>query len=219
MFHDPVDAAQSDAEWQAFLRDHAFGQLVVAAPGGAPFAIPSAYVYRAGEGKGTLELHLDARNPVWAALAGAPGQRADRALFSVATDAAFVPSAWNARPGADPAWAAPTVYFAAVQVAGPVEIVDEPTELAAILERLLTRVQPDGAIHRVEAGPTPFGRMLGGIRGLRLAVDEVRTRFKVGGDKAAAHRRAIAERMQARGTDLDRELRAHLLRRLDAEGG
>lgn len=211
MFHDPVDAAHSDTEWQAFLQSHAFGQLVVATPDDVPFAIPSAYLYRPGEGKGTIELHLDARNPVWAALA-----QTDRALFSVATDAAFVPSAWNARPGADPAWAAPTVYFAAVQVAGRVEVVDEPAELAEILERLLARVQPDGGLHTVAAGASPFGRMLGGIRGLRIAIREVRTRFKVGGDKSGAHRRAIAGKLQERGTDLDLELRAHLLRRLDA---
>ena len=211
MLHDPVDAARSDAEWEAFLQAHAFGQLVVAVPGEAPFAVPAAYVYRPE--RRAVELHLDARNPVWEALAGA-----ERVLFSVVTDAAFVPSAWNARPGADTAWAAPTVYFAAVQVVGPAEVVDAPAELAALLERLLARVQPEGALARVEAGASPFGRMLGGIRGLRVAADEVRTRFKVGGDKSAAHRRAIAAQLEARGTDLDRELRAHLLRRLEAEG-
>ena len=209
VYPDPSDAAHSDAEWQMFLQSQWFGQLVVAAPGADPWCIPAPYVY---EPSGLLTLHLDRRNPALPALA-----QAGRALFTVLDDVAFVPSAWNRRPSAELRHTAPTVYFAAVQVVGRATEVDDPARLGAHIEKLLARVQPGESLDPVEPGPSPFGRMLGGIRGVEIEVEEVRCRFKMGGDKSTAHRLRIADELAARGTDADLAARAHLLRRVETE--
>ena len=209
MYPDPPDAAHSDAEWQAFLRDRWFGQLVVAAPGADPWCVPAPYVYEPG---GPLTLHLDRRNPALPALA-----RAGRALFTVLDAVAFVPSEWNRRPGRPLRQTAPTTYFAAVQVVGRAAEVGDPARLGAHLDALLARVQPGEPLEPVAPGPTPFGRMLGAIRGVEIGVEEVRCRFKAGGDKPVAHRLRIADALAARGADADLAARAHLLRRVETE--
>ncbi|MFI5254272.1 MAG: FMN-binding negative transcriptional regulator, partial [Candidatus Limnocylindrales bacterium] len=56
------------------------------------------------------------------------------------------------------------------------------------------------------------------IRGVRLAVRSAQAKFKFGGNKSAAHRLLIAERLQERGRPLDLEARDYLLRRLQAPG-
>ena len=159
-----------------------------------------------------LRVHLDRRNPVFEALA-----ETDRALFSVVRDVAFVPSAWNRRPETEAQWAAPTVYFAAVQLIGRASVIDDPAELGEVIARLVARLQPEVEIASIVPGPTPFGRMLGAVRGVRLDVEEVRVRIKAGGDKAVEHRLRIADALAERGAEADLGARAHLLRRLGTE--
>ena len=60
--------------------------------------------------------------------------------------------------------------------------------------------QPDVAV----ADPaTAHEKKLSAILGIRLAIDEVRGKFKYGGNVDEAHRRAVSERLQARGTGGD----------------
>lgn len=86
----------------------------------------------------------------------------------------------------------PTSYYAAVQAVGRAAIVADPAEPAALLTRQMGQMQPEGGHAPVAPGPTPFGRMLSGIRGLRLEIEEVRAKFKFGGNRTAAHRPAGA---------------------------
>ena len=61
--------------------------------------------------------------------------------------------------------------------------------------------------------PAEHGRTLNGIRGLRLAVREVRPKFKYGGNVDDAHRAAVVEHLHERGGPGDRAAIAHLRRR------
>lgn len=206
----PADAPLDDEEWRSFVLDHDFGQLIVPAPDGAlPVVVPTHFVVLDEE---TLALHLAADNPAFPALAACR-----RVLFSVIGAYTFIPTDWNAGPGADPAYGIPTSYYGAVQLACDAEIVDEPEAKAAILVAQLGHFQPSGGHAVVEPGAQPYGRALGAIRGVRLSVVSVRAKFKFGGNKQPAHRRAIAERLAARDRGLDAEARANLLRRLAAQ--
>lgn len=234
MLTSSFDAPLSDSEWRDFLAGQDFGQLVVNGPGGeAPLVIPTHYWY---DGDRVIECHLHRDNPVWAAFTahggalpvqadsrvlGARGEGvadagAPLAVFAVVAAHVYVPTGWNAAPGHDPRWQAPTSYYAAVQAVGRAEIVDDHGELAAILMRQLARMQPEGGYAPVEPGPTPFGRMLRGIRGLRLEIEHVRARFKFGGNKSGEHRGMIADHLAMRDGPGDAAARAHLLRRRDA---
>lgn len=204
MYIAPVDRSLGEAEWRPFVESQAFGHLVAAGAGRPePVVVPTQFVLDGD----TVLVHLAAANPLWGAVAEQP-----RALLSVAGDWAFIPSAWKAVGEEDPRLGIPTTYYAAVQLAGTVTVVDGD-ELVTILRRQLERFQPGVAV----ADPgTAHRHRLAGIRGLRLAVDTVRAKFKYGGNVDATHRRAVAGRLTARGGPGDAAAAAHTLRRLAA---
>ena len=197
-----VDRGNED-EWRAFVAAHAFGDLVA---GGrnrdVPIVVPTQFVLDGEQ----LTLHLARPNPIWAAIEENP-----HVVMSVAGDWVYIPSAWKAIGDEDPRMGIPTTYYAGVQLTGVATIVDDPDAVAAVLREQLGALQPD-----VEVGdPTDHGVKLRAIRGLRIAVHEVRAKFKYGGNVDREHRRAVAGLLAARGGPGDAVAREHLLRRLD----
>ena len=197
------DAPLSDEEWHAFLADHDFGELIVPGVGrDLPIVVPTHFIY---DGDRTVLLHLAQPNPVWDALTERP-----RALLSVFGAYTYIPGHWN-----QDEYGVPTSYYAAVQLACDAEIVDDPAGIAAILERQLAHFQPEGKHAPVEPGDNPYGKLLGSIRGIRLAVTDVRAKFKFGANRTVEHRRVVGARLAERGRPLDLEARANLMRRTD----
>jgi transcriptional regulator len=198
----PHDAALTDAEWRAFLADHDFGELIV--PGSArdlPIVVPTHFIY---DGDKTVLLHLATPNPVWEALAERP-----RALLSVFGAYTYIPGHWN-----QDEYGVPTSYYAAVQLACDAEVLDDPADVAAILERQLAHFQPEGKHAPVEPGDNRYGKLLGSIRGIRLSVTDVRAKFKFGANRTVEHRQVVAAKLAERGRPLDVEARAHVMRRI-----
>ena len=196
------DAPLSDDEWRAFLAEHDFGELI--APGSGrdlPVVVPVHFVW---DGKDEVVLHLAKPNPIWEALAERP-----RALLSVFGAYTFIPGHWN-----QDEYGVPTSYYAAVQLACDVEVVDDPARVAAILERQLGHFQPEGQHAPVEPGENRYGKLLPSIRGIRLTVTEVRAKLKFGSNRTVEHRTVIAEKLAERGQPLDLEARAHVLDRI-----
>ena len=210
----PADRPLDESEWRTFIEDHDFGQLIVPAGDGPPVVVPTHFVV---DSNGAVLFHLAADNPVFEAL------RAARTVtFAVVGAYTYVPTDWNANPGADPRYGIPTSYYGAVQLSGEAAIIDDPEGLAQILALQLAHFQPEAGHAPVEPGDGPYGRALAHIRGVRLTIQVVTAKFKFGGNKTADHRLAIADRLEARGGPRDLEARGHLLRRLrarDREGG
>ncbi|HVT65371.1 MAG TPA: FMN-binding negative transcriptional regulator [Mycobacteriales bacterium] len=197
----PWDATEGDDEWRAFVDAQSFGQLIAAGRDrDVPVVVPTQYVVEPDE----VVLHLARPNPVWHAIEENP-----TVLLSVAGDWAFIPSAWKAIEDEDPAVGIPTTYYAAVQLRCDATIVDDDEGKLAILRRQLEVFEPEIG----HADPAVHERKLPGIRGLRLAIREVTGKFKYGGNVDDAHRRAVAERLDARNGPGDRSARAHLERR------
>jgi len=197
------DAALTDAEWRAFLADHDFGELIVPGAGrDLPVVVPTHFVY---DGDKTVLLHLARPNPVWEALAERP-----RALLSVFGAYTYIPGHWN-----QDEYGVPTSYYAAVQLACDAEVLDDPAQIAAILERQLAHFQPEGKHAPVEPGDNRYGKLLGSIRGIRLSVTDVRAKFKFGANRTVEHRRVVAAKLAERGRPLDIEARANVMRRIE----
>ncbi len=196
------DAPLDDAEWRAFLKEHDFGELI--APGAGrdlPVVVPTHFLW---DGDKEVVLHLARPNPVWDALAERP-----RALLSVFGAYTFIPGHWN-----QDEYGVPTSYYAAVQLACDVEVIDDPSRVAAILERQLGHFQPEGKHAPVEAGESRYGKLLPNIRGIRLTVTEVRAKLKFGANRSVAHREVVAAKLAERGAPLDIEARDHVLARI-----
>ena len=196
------DAPLDDAEWRAFLKEHDFGELI--APGAGrelPVVVPTHFLW---DGDTEVVLHLARPNPVWEALAERP-----RALLSVFGAYTFIPGHWN-----QDEYGVPTSYYAAVQLACDDEVIDDPTRVAAILERQLAHFQPEGKHAPVEAGEGRYGKLLSSIRGIRLEVTDVRAKLKFGANRSVEHREVIATKLAERAAPLDLEARDHVLDRI-----
>lgn len=202
----PWDAA-TDTEWRAWLlAGHDFGQLIATGRGrDVPVVVPTHFVF---DGEETVLLHLARPNPVWRAVEENP-----RVLLTVVGDYGYVPSAWNANPGTDPALGVPTSYYASVQLTCTARVVDDAAEKAELLNRQLAHFEPDGGRAVVSGSQEPDRRLLPGIRGLELTVCEARAKFKYGGNKEAGHRVRIGALLAERGGPMDVEAGEHLVRR------
>ncbi|MFI2780815.1 FMN-binding negative transcriptional regulator [Streptomyces sp. ALB3] len=207
----PWDAALDDAEWQTWVADgHDFGVLSAnGLPGQAPTVVPTHFSVDGG----ALLVHLARPNPVWRAIEADPN-----VTFTVTSDYAFVPGPWRAAPGIAPTDGVPTSYYTAVQFTCRAEIIDEPEGKAELLRRQMAHFQPDGDHAPISHDRSPYGRMLPGIRGLRLDVTEVRAKFKYDDHKPVEQRSDTAQRLTARGTALDALTAAQQMRRLNRIG-
>lgn len=212
MFIQPWDAALGRAEWQQWLAGtDRFGVLAVnnLDPAQAPVVVPTHFSIRDDD----LLVHLARPNPVWAHLEAAREVR-----LAVVGDYAYVPSYWRAKEGENPEQGVPTSYYSAVQFLCRPSVVDDPEEKAAILQTQLGDFQPEGGHAAMSADSAPYGRMLSGIRGLRLEVLRVDAKFKYDDHKPVGHRQRVSDHLDERGRGLDHNAAGQQRRRLDALG-
>ena len=191
----PWDAALDDDEWRSWLADgRDFGQLVVnGLPGEPPVVIPTHFSVDETPRGIDLLVHLARPNPVWAAVEADP-----QVLLSVVDDYAYIPTTWRAKAGGPDEDGVPTSYYAAVQLRCTAELVDDPAAKADLLARQLAHFQPAGDHAEVAVGVPPYGRMLSGIRGLRLHVTGVAAKFKYDDHNPVEHRAKVASRLASR---------------------
>jgi transcriptional regulator len=204
----PWDQASRE-EWQSFLAATDFGQLVTAGlVDGYPVVVPTHFVY---DGHETVLLHLARPNPVWRALDADP-----HVVLALAADYTYVDAAWNADPGTDPTVGVPTSYYTGIQLLCRAEVVDDPDEKAALLAVQLAHFEPDDSTRVTPSTAVESDRrLMPGIRGLRLHVEQVRAKMKYGGNKSLDQRAEIAGHLADRDGPMDRVAREHLMRRTD----
>lgn len=202
----PADAARSDAEWRTFLRSHDFGQLIATSPRDVfPIVIPLHFTYEGGD---EVLCHLARSNPIWPAL-----EESGQAMLSVIGAYSYITSTWNTPPGRSITYGIPTSYYAAVQIRGRIEIVDDAEGIADILNRQMAHFEPDGPTEPASTG-NDYARSLTHIRAICLRLDEVQAKFKFGGNRSPQHQREISEALRERGRELDMEASQIQLRRL-----
>ncbi len=195
----PWDEGGSTEQWVEFVRRQGFGHLVAAGRGrDVPVVVPTQFSLVSPD---EVVLHLARPNPIWPALDENPA-----VLLSVAGDWAYIPAAWKAVGDEDPAFGVPTTYYAAVQLVGTATALDGFDDKAAALRTQLADTEPgSGAVD-----PAEHGRRLNAIRGLRIAVHEVRSKFKYGGNVDAEHRATVAAHLETRRGPGDDAARAHI---------
>jgi transcriptional regulator len=198
----PWDAGLSEDEWVEFVRAQGFGHLVAAGRDrDVPVVVPTQFAIASPQ---EVVLHLARPNPIWSALAENPA-----VVLSVAGDWSYIPAEWKAIGDEDPRLGVPTTYYAAVQLIANATVIDDDEGKAAILRAQLNITEPGSGA----ADPLEHGRRLNSIRGLRLAVRDVRAKFKYGGNVDDAHRAEVVRRLTARDGPGDAAAVQHLRRR------
>jgi transcriptional regulator len=208
----PWDAALDTAEWQDWLASiDRFGVLAVnnADPAQAPVLVPTHFTV-AGE---ELLIHLARPNPVWAHLEAATEVR-----VAVIGDYAYIPTYWRAKAGGPDEDGVPTSYYASVQFICRPTVVDDPQGKVEILRAQLDDFQPEGRHAEVAVGEDPYGRMLPGIRGVRLSVLRVEAKFKYDDANPVEHRQRVIGYLEERDRGLDAGAADQQRRRLAAIG-
>lgn len=208
----PWDAASDDAEWRDwFAGGEHFGVLVVnnLDPAQAPFALP-AHTTLVGD---ELVLHLARPNPVWPHLEAAAEVR-----FAVIGDYAYVPGYWRAADGVPEEQGVPTSYYTSVQLVCAPTIVDDAEGKAAVLRTQVGDLQPEGRHVDITVDSEPYGRMLPGIRAVRLAIVRVEAKFKYDDAKPAELRTRVSAHLDERAQGLDAGAAAQQRRRLAERG-
>jgi transcriptional regulator len=208
----PWDAALDPAEWQDWLAStDRFGMLVVnnLDPVQAPLALPTHFTFAGAE----LLVHLARPNPVWPHL-----EVATEVRLAVIGDYAYVPTNWRAKAGGPDEDGVPTSYYAAVQFVCRPTVVDDPQGKAEILAAQLADFQPEGGHAELGVDREPYGRMLPGIRGVRLTVLRVDAKFKYDDANPVEHRERVIGFLEQRGHGLDTGAATQQRRRLAAIG-
>jgi transcriptional regulator len=209
----PWDAALDTAEWQDWLAStDRFGMLAVnnLDPAQAPIVLPLHFTVA---GDAELLIHLARPNPVWSHL-----EAASEVRLAVAGDYAYIPTYWRAKAGGPDEDGVPTSYYASVQFVCRPTVVDDPQEKANILAAQLADFQPEGGHAAVVVDAAPYGRMLAGIRGVRLAVLRVDAKFKYDDANPVEHRERVVANLEERGHGLDAGAAAQQRRRIAAIG-
>ncbi|MFE3451793.1 FMN-binding negative transcriptional regulator [Nonomuraea sp. NPDC059194] len=173
----PWDAG-SPEESLAFVRDNQFGTLIASGRDRAvPVVVPTQFLLVDDT---TVLLHLARPNPIWPAIEENP-----KVVLSVTGPWTYIKGEWRAEPGTDPSLGVPTTYYSAVQLVCTAEIVKDDEGKLDVLRRQLADLEP------TLGDPARMPRLLSGIRGLRLTVDELRGKFKYDGHKDEEHRERV----------------------------
>ena len=198
----PHDDGSGDPQrWREFVAAQRFGHLAAAGTDRAvPVVVPTQFVLT----DDTVTLHLARANPIFECLA-----QNDRCVLSVAGDWAYIPGAWKAIGDEDPRRGIPTTYYGAVQLTGSATVADDHDSIAAALRTQLGGLEPDADL----IDPIEHGKSLNAIRGLRIEIDDVRAKFKYGGNVDQAHRDAIANELRRRNGPGDHAALRHLQQR------
>lgn len=208
----PWDAALEPAEWQEWLAStDRFGVLAVnnLDPAEAPLLVPTHFTLAGPE----LLVHLARPNPAWPHLEAAAEVR-----LALVGDYAYIPSYWRAKAGGPDEDGVPTSYYSAVQFVCRPMVVDDPQAKADLLTAQLADLQPEGGHADVAVGQAPYGRMLPGIRGLRLTVLRVDAKFNYDDHNPVEHRLRVIDHLGQRSRGLDLAAAAQQRRRLEAMG-
>jgi transcriptional regulator len=208
----PWDAALDADEWREWLAStDRFGMLAVnnLDPAHAPVVLPTHFTVAGDE----LLVHLARPNPVWPHLEAAAEVR-----MAVIGDYAYIPTYWRAKAGGPDEDGVPTSYYTAVQFVCRPTVVDDPRGKVEILASQLADFQPEGRHAAVAVDEAPYGRMLSGIRGVRLSVLRVEAKFKYDDANPVEHRERVVGYLEARHHGFDEGAARQQRRRLAAIG-
>lgn len=181
----PTDPAAVDA----FVAEHEAGTLIATTPAGHPQVTILPFV-KAGE---VIELHCVQADPTFAAMVANP-----RVTFLVSDFLAFTPHHWvdpdNAARG--------TLHFRAVVFEGDAEISTRPSDVAAVLRRLLQRYEP-GAAYRPIAADEFYSSRLERLASIRIHVTAIQAKFKLGPYGSTELKHDVVRRLRMRGLPND----------------
>jgi predicted FMN-binding regulatory protein PaiB len=177
-------------EHARFVEAQELGRLVTVGDDGMPHVGLYPFV-RDGD---DFDLHLVRRDEQVADLQARP-----QCVFEVDDILGVIPSYWVHEQYAGAA----TAYHRTAIFECSATIVQEPEAVAAQQVRLLARYQPEGGFRPLDPADPLYAGALAHLAAVRLRVQRVRTKFKLGQNRPPEARRHVIEQLRHRGRPND----------------
>jgi uncharacterized protein len=185
-YYADVPAAQVDG----FIDAQELGRLITVGADGTPHVGLYPFV----RSEGAVDLHVVREDEVAVDLRARP-----RCVFEVDEPLGVIPSYWvHAEYGGSA-----TAYHRTVIFECRASVVDEEAAVAAQQQRLLARYQPEGGFRAIDAEDPLYRGALRQLAAVRLTVERVRTKFKLGQNRSPETRRQVVQFLRERGRPND----------------
>ena len=185
-YYADVPAAQVDA----FVDAQELGRLITVGPDG----LPHVGLYPFVRNDTAIDLHVVREDEVAVDLRARP-----RCVFEVDEPLGVIPSYWVHREYGGSA----TAYHRTVIFECTATVVDDPSAVAAQQQRLMARYQPEGGFRAIDPEDPLYRGALRQLAAVRLAVERVRTKFKLGQNRPPETRRQVVQFLRERGRPND----------------
>lgn len=173
-------------ELQKLIDEYPFGVLISAVDG-RPFATHMPFIYE--RDAGLLLGHVARANPQWRHFARDP-----LALVIFQGPHGYISPTWYVDAGV------PTWDYAVVHVYGTARAIDDRAAARGHVERLAARYEHG---NQPPWEPRYDDRMLAGIVGVEIRIEETQGKFKLSQNRSAEDRARVVAKLVARGTDED----------------
>jgi predicted FMN-binding regulatory protein PaiB len=185
-YYADVPAAQVDG----FVDAQELGRLITVGADG----IPHVGLYPFVRSAATVDLHVVREDEVAVDLRARP-----RCVFEVDEPLGVIPSYWvHAEYGGSA-----TAYHRTVIFECTATVVDDPAAVAAQQQRLMARYQPEGGFRAIDPDDPLYRGALRQLAAVRLSVERVRTKFKLGQNRPPETRQKIVQFLRERGRPND----------------
>jgi len=185
-YYADVPAAQVDG----FVEAQELGRLITVGADG----IPHVGLYPFVRSAATVDLHVVREDEVAVDLRARP-----RCVFEVDEPLGVIPSYWvHAEYGGSA-----TAYHRTVIFECTATVVDDPAAVAAQQQRLMARYQPEGGFRAIDPDDPLYRGALRQLAAVRLSVERVRTKFKLGQNRPPETRQKIVQFLRERGRPND----------------
>jgi uncharacterized protein len=178
------------AQVDGFVDAQELGRLITVGADG----MPHVGLYPFVRADTIVDLHVVREDEVAVDLRVRP-----RCLFEVDEPLGVIPSYWVHTEYGGSA----TAYHRTVIFECTATVVDDPVAVAAQQERLMARYQPEGGFRRIDPDDPLYRGALGQLAAVRLTVERVRTKFKLGQNRPPETRRKIVQFLRERGRPND----------------
>ncbi len=175
-------AVTGQAEMQAFVRAHPFGQLI-STEAGRPLSSHLPFLLN---DEGRLVTHLARANRQWRTIAD------QEVLVSFVGPHAYISPSWYTTPGV------PTWNYQAVHVYGRARVITDGDALAGIVESM-TREQEKAADR--PWSPAYREGLLQAVVGLDIEISEWQGKYKLGQNRSADDCRQVAAMLRRQGDE------------------
>ena len=196
IFHDYYSEVPA-GEIERFVGAQELGRLITVGADGQPHVGLYPFVYDGA----AVDLHLVREDELAVDLAARP-----RCVFELDEVLGVIPSYWVSAEYAGSA----TAYHRTVIFECHGVVVADPEAVVAQQVRMLARYQPEGGFRTLDAADPLYRGALAKLAAVRLAIERVRVKFKLGQNRPPQARQRIIDELRKRGRPADARAAAAL---------